>query len=183
MRRVEIRGSNGRMDLVLRTSRNWAARAPSWIGGARILIETGETKDSNLRSERFCTSPKTLLQACPEQVIGAEEAMLMPVAEACLHIGQWPCAIPGVLHARVIIPVLMPSHCAMQNSADICPATSRSKSSGNVALYITDPQSTPAAESTQTRARPGPLLDSRQIGNSLVDGRLVMKCRLIGKHC
>jgi len=62
------------------------------------LIDTSETKGSNPRAERFCTSPKTLLQACPEQAIGAEEAMLTPLAEACLHIGQWPCAIPGVPH-------------------------------------------------------------------------------------
>ena len=48
-----------------------------------------------------------------------------------------------IVHAGSVI--LMPSHCAMQNSADICPATSRSKSSGNVALYLTDFQTTPEA--------------------------------------
>lgn len=88
MRRLEISGSNGRMDLLLRTSRNWAVRAPSWIGGARILIETGETKDSNPRSERFCTSPKTLLQTWPEQVSGAERALLVRLSGVCLHNAQ-----------------------------------------------------------------------------------------------
>ena len=88
MRRVEIRGSNGKIDLLLRTSRYRAAGAASSIGGARILIDTGETKGAAPRAERFCTSPKSLLQACPEQVIGAEEAMIMPLADACLHKAQ-----------------------------------------------------------------------------------------------
>jgi len=69
--------------------------------------------------------------------------MLMPLAEACLHTGQWPCAIPGMPHERAI--VAMPSHRVMQSPPDICPATSRSKSNGNVALCLTDAQFTPEA--------------------------------------
>lgn len=107
------------------------------------MIETGKTKDSNPRSELFWTSPKTLLQAWPEQVIGAEEAMLMPLAEACLHTEQWPCAIPGMPHEGAI--VVTPSHRVIQSVLDICPTTNRSRSTGNVALYFTDFQTTPEA--------------------------------------
>jgi len=104
---------------------------------------TAAAKWSIPLSGRSCSSSKTLLQACPEQVPGAEEAMLMPLAEACLHTGQWPCAIPGMPHERAI--VAMPSHRVMQSPPDICPATSRSKSNGNVALCLTDAQFTPEA--------------------------------------
>jgi hypothetical protein len=43
----------------------------------------------------------------------------------------------------------MASHCALQISADICPMTSRSKSTGNVALYLIDVESTPDTERRQ----------------------------------
>ena len=88
MRRVEISGSNGKIDLVLRTSRYRAAGAASSIGGARILIDTGETKGSAPRAERFCTSPKTLLQTWPEQVSEAERVLLVRLSGACLHKAQ-----------------------------------------------------------------------------------------------
>jgi hypothetical protein len=88
MRRVEINGSNGKMDLVLRTSRYRAAGAASSIGGPRISIDTSETKGSNPRAERFCTSSKTLLQTWPEQVSGAERALLVRLSGACLHNAQ-----------------------------------------------------------------------------------------------
>ncbi len=42
--------------------------------------------------------------------------------------------------------VAIPSHRVMQSSPDICPTTSRSKSTGNVALCLTDAQSTSLAE-------------------------------------
>ena len=90
---------------------------------------------------RFCKGPRTLLQACPEHVPRAERAMLVPLAEACLHIGQWPCAIPGMPHEGAM--VAMPSHRVMQSPPDICPTTSRSRSTGNVVLRLTDLQTTP----------------------------------------
>jgi len=104
---------------------------------------TAATKGLIPLSGRFCSSSKTVLQTCPEQVLGAEEPMLRPLAEACLHIGQWPCAIPGMPHEGAM--VAMPSHRVMQSPPDICPTTSRSKSNGNVALCLTDAQFTPEA--------------------------------------
>jgi hypothetical protein len=141
MRRLEISGSNGELDFVLRAVLDPTGPPRCRRAGVTTSRDTAATKGLIPLSGRFCSSSKTLLQTCPEQVLGAEEAMLLPMAEACLHIGQWPCVIPGMPHEGAM--AAMPSHRVMQSPPDICPTTSRSRSIGSVALRLTDLQSTP----------------------------------------
>ena len=141
MRRLKISGSNGELDFVLRAALNLTGLSPCRRGGVTTSRATAAIKWSIPLSERFCRSSKTLLQICPERVPRAEQAMLELLAEACLYLGQWPRAMSGMPHEGTIVAKF--SHRVMQNPPDICPATSRSKSTGNLALCLTDIQATP----------------------------------------
>ena len=88
MRRPEIRGSNGGMDLVLRPFLKRAGCVSSRTEGARISKETATTKGLTSGSVRTCTNSKILLQVWPEQVFGVEREAFVLLAEACLQDAQ-----------------------------------------------------------------------------------------------
>ncbi len=88
MRRLEISGSDGELDFVLRAALKRTGLSPSRTRGVTTSRDIVATRGSIPLSGRFCSSPKTLLQICPEQVSGAENATLVPLAVACLHIAQ-----------------------------------------------------------------------------------------------